>query len=181
MLADPGGGGGNRFFTIGFIYFTARMIKECEWLNASKKLLNLAVLIFVMGSVLSFVLAMLKFGALTPIRVVEFHAYNAPYVWFLGIVIVCFAVQVKLPRRIETIGGFLAPSMFGVFLLHDCVTFGYETYRIPQRVLGNLWPECSHVILILMSAVISFCGVLIIDLLRRALLTIISEGYKLLH
>lgn len=100
--------------------------------------------------------------------------YNAPHVWLMSIsMLLLFVWHVRLPEVIGRIGAFLAPSMFGVYLLHEGCVFGQGVFKPLQDMLidgiGNF-----PVIIIPLSALIVFGGCVIIDLARRAIVSTIK-------
>lgn len=104
-----------------------------------------------------------------------FTSYDAPHVWLFAICLVYhFATRVGVPNRMSRLVAFLAPSMFGVYLLHDTTSFGKMLYICPQKWLAansTLHP----IAIIFTSAIICFVICFVADVVRRLLLIVIHK------
>lgn len=154
-----------------FVYLTARLVRLKNVVLKDWQLALGATVYF--GGVLSLNRLL---GLLTRLGFErsDYTTYNAPHVIVMAIIALYFAAKrLKLPQWVGRIAIFLAPSMFGVYLLHDVVVFGHQLYKIPQMML---YERGAHPILaIVCSACIAFCAGILVDLFRRVLLIVLGR------
>lgn len=165
----PAGAGPFSLLTMVFVYVTARMVNVCGWAEFfTKRRCLYAVFIYVGGAFLfSGIPAIVKGGHMSGEAWIKFTSYDSPYVWLLAIAIMLYFFKfVRLPERVGKIFAFLAPSMFGVFLLHHTTGFGPLIYCIPQKWLATR-TTLSPVIIVLITGVCTFAICLAADLMRR--------------
>lgn len=186
----PGGVAGMHGYslmTFVFIYVSVRMLRlSCErndhWMSRwSSGRLVLTGVCFFIGMFALFlgmdtVSWLTGHGHLSEIGTI-FSSYDAPHVWIMAIAVLLFFVyHVKVPAWLGKIATFCAPSMFGVYLLHDTTSFGHEIFRVPERWLAAN-TALHPALIILLAAVWTFAFCLMVDLARRAVLKGV-EGVK---
>lgn len=100
--------------------------------------------------------------------------YNSPATWSIGVMlVVVFVRKVNLPDWAGRAASFLAPSMFGVYLLHETTAFGHELFRVPQSwMLAHSY--LPPAIIILLSAFATFGIGVALDLVRRLLVRFVT-------
>lgn len=92
--------------------------------------------------------------------------YNLPHVWMMALAtLMLFVWHVKVPSWLGRACAWIAPSMFGVYLMHNETYGGKELFRVPTRMLcdAGLHPFFALVI----AALFAFCACICIDLARR--------------
>lgn len=87
--------------------------------------------------------------------------------------------KVQLPDRLDKTGAFLAPSMFGVYLLHETTAFGHELFRVPQRWMAAHLNLPAPVVIII-SAVMTFFLCVAVDLVRRFMASLFMSRLRFL-
>lgn len=144
---SPAGVSGQSLFLFVFIYASVRLVRIFYDVQAiSKRFFVWACMAFAAVMSICGTLALIYrwhkgmtlngrcFGAWTTC------GYDAPHVWILAIAIVIFfVVKVRVPHWLGRVCGFLAPSMFGVYLMHTVTSFGELLYVYPQKWL---WRTC---------------------------------------
>ena len=104
-----------------------------------------------------------------------FNDYNSPLAWMMGCAVVVYFVKyVQFPVWVSRFSAFLAPSMFGVYLLHN-VAIGYENYVHWQQLIYHSLGGASGLIVVILHAMMVFVGCLLFDLIRRAMLGLIMS------
>ena len=166
--------GGGTFFTVLFVYLSARLfscIFKPDFLHLKRLFLVFAGCI--VGCIFSVLVSYCKFGVLNIWTAIEFNGYNAPHIWMFAIAVVAFAAnRLRLPTVINRVGGWLAPSMFAVYLFHECMPWSYDLYRIPQAWLSRvtaIYPVC----IILICAICVFAVSIMADMARRLLVVVL--------
>ncbi len=101
----------------------------------------------------------------------HFSYYNAPHVLLLALVVVVYVGtgRVRVPDWLGSIGVFLAPSMFAVYLMHDVSVYGHDLYLPLQKCMHESYRLPSFLVLSI-STVFTFSVCVGIDLTRRMLL-----------
>lgn len=108
----------------------------------------------------------------------EGSLYNAPHVWLFAIALmIVFVKHVKIPERAGRVIAFISPSMFGIYLFHDTTTIGRNLLiAIEQRLSEGLgWHPIA---IIALSGVAVFGASLIVDLLRRGVVSVVERRVK---
>lgn len=142
-----------------FIYFTVRLVR----LTGIAEKIHCWQL---MGVMMLFVLCVVFMRT-------DRTNYLAPYVIAMAIsVLIVFVRYVRIPALLGRLGIFAAPSMFGVYLLHETTSFGREFFRRPYGILVD--SGCSPGVAVLLSAVICFGICVVVDLVRRLLTRLIG-------
>lgn len=94
--------------------------------------------------------------------------YLAPYVIAMAIaVLIVFERYVRIPSWLGRLGVLAAPSMFGVYLLHETTSFGREFFRRPYGIFVD--SGCSPGVAVFLSAVVCFVLCVSLDCVRRIL------------
>lgn len=100
--------------------------------------------------------------------------YNAPHVWIMAFsMLMLFVWHVRVPAWLGRLCAFLAPSLFSVYLIHACNDVGTGVICSAEKwlMMNTCLDPCS--ILMFVSVVVFLVSVLI-DLLRRMLLSLIE-------
>lgn len=166
----PHGTGGFTIITFIFIYVTARLLCHAvdeEWLP---------VRWFVRGALGVFALGVLALCVGCWGHLDHYPLYDSPHVYLMALAMLL--VFVKFVRVSESIGrfvGWISPSMFAVYLIHNVASFGPSLYQVPQRWL--LDHTAIHPILIVfLTAMTTFVLCTLLDLLRRLTLSICARA-----
>lgn len=168
----PIGGGSHTLLTMMFVYVTVRMVSLAKSPLLERRILRfgipLSICVIILGGGYNLI------GYLIGIRptwntIKWITDYDSPATWGIALVLVVFFVRkVHLPAWLDKTASFLAPSMFGVYLLHETTAFGHEIFRVPQSWMVTHWQLPSGVV-ILLSAMITFVACVVVDLMRRGL------------
>lgn len=169
-LLAPRGVDGHSLMLFVFVYFTMRLVRLSEFGRISKRVLMLGGVLFVamfaFFALIDRISIFFGAGHLSGIGDV-FSAYHGPHVWIAAAALVLFFVwHVRVPDWLGRVVSFCAPSMFGIYLLHETTSFGSWFYKIPQKWMADAW-GLHPVWSILLSAVVAFGVCLAIDLCRR--------------
>lgn len=148
-----------------FVYFTVRVVRLTE-LSKHIRLwhIGLAVLVFVAGTLV--------------IRGEGGRAnYLAPHVILMAVAMfILFEKFVRVPAWLGRICVWMAPSMFGVYLLHEVTSFGKAFHRVPVQFLADAGLPPALVIIV--SAGICFCICLFVDQIRILVLRILRKSFE---
>lgn len=166
----PNGGGSHTILTLVFVYVTARMVSLAKSPILEQRLLrfcmplSLGICMFGGGYCL---MRHFRGVPLSWDTVKWVTDYNSPAIWLIAIALVVFFVRkVQLPVWLDRVVSFLAPSMFGVYLLHETTVFGHNLFRIPQAWMQAHWNMPAFFVIVI-SAVFTFCVGVCVDLCRR--------------
>ena len=135
-----------------YVYFTARLFKMTGIIDCVR-------MWHVWGAVVVFIGGCLVLGNWRT-------DYIAPYTIAMALaLLVLFEHFIVLPRWLCRLCVWMAPSMFGVYLLHGPTSFGKLFHRVPLQFLveRGFSPELAIVI----AAVACFLICLVLDLVRR--------------
>ena len=164
--------GGYSIVNFVFIYFTVRGLRRLRGgEGVALPWVGVGVFggMFALFAGIDLVSRLTGHGHLSGIGAV-FSSYDAPHVWIFAICLVAFFVQrVRIPEWLGKVATFCAPSMFGIYLLHDTTSFGHEIFRIPERWLAA-HTALHPAIIVILAAVWTFVFCLAVDLVRREVL-----------
>ena len=135
-----------------FVYFTVRLFRLTNMMEYVKRW-------HIVATAIVFVLGCLVLGN-------SRTDYIAPYTIAMALaLLVLFEHFIVLPRWLCRLCVWMAPSMFGVYLLHGPTSFGKLFHRVPLQFLveRGFSPELAIVI----AAVACFLICLVLDLVRR--------------
>jgi len=164
------------FTTLLFVYVTVRII-QCTGLSKYVSTRRFGVFAWA-----SLVVCMCIFGAgmfyKANMRGDQFDylvlsrvfSFGAPSQWVIAIFIVAYFSKISVSPTIARISTFLSPSMFGIFIMHECTTYGESLY-VPLQV----WLQdqgWSPPIIVVVTAITTFTICLIVDLMRRLLVRV---------
>ena len=173
----PVGGTSHSLLAMLFVYVTARMVALAKSLALERRVLHfsipLALCVVIIGgyNLMGYVCGC----SLSWNSVKWITDYNSPATWSIGVMlVVMFVRKVKLPVWIERVAAFFAPSMFGVYLLHDTTSFGHELFRQPQSWMVAHW-QLPIGVAILLSAMATFAVCVLVDLMRRGCLEVVIK------
>ena len=176
----PGGRGAFTILTMSFVYVTARMLKTLNIQFRNSKVLLLAGGGYIIMSGISYsifkIAALLGIGDVMNIELfTKIASYDSPHTIALSVLIVYFfAVKVKVSDCMSRIVFFIAPSIFGIYLLHDTTSFGRLLYRIPETYLSS-HTMLSPMLIVFLCAILTFILSLVGDLGRRFIFFSLSE------
>lgn len=152
-------------FTFVFVYLTVRVVRVSDFdlrrwaLPITIGFMAMTFAIFLVGGRVELI--------------AKLQNYRAPHVWMMAIALVGIFSKVKsIGKRGDKIISVIAPSMFGVYLLHDTTSFGSLLYRVPEAYLAGL--GCPIWVAILLSATLTFLVCVAVDICRRSCI----EGVK---
>lgn len=93
--------------------------------------------------------------------------YMAPYVIAMAIaMLLLFEKFVRIPRWLGRVCVWAAPSMFGVYLLHEVSSYGKLFHRAPAQYLIDHF-ALPPTLIIFLSAIVCFVICLLLDVARR--------------
>lgn len=166
----PSGLGSGTICTLVFIYVTGRVLRLNVKRPIPARFLCLIIIAYVtltLGATWGVLLFERSRGLPPNLWVTKFYwTYFAPHVWtFAFALLMLFEWHVRFPNWVCRLFSFFAPSMFGVYLLHDVIHFGHSfvglqnwfAVKLPVHPIGNVF----------LSAFITFIVCLGVDLLRR--------------
>lgn len=146
-----------------FVYFTVRLVR----------LTNVAEMV----RVKHLLTAILVFFACAIVMPASRTNYIAPYTIVMAIaMLLLFEKYVRVPNWLEKVCVWAAPSMFGVYLLHDVTSFGKMFYRAPMSLMIDLAVP-SYVVVIL-CAIICFCVCFSIEFVRKVLFELVIKAKR---
>ena len=104
--------------------------------------------------------------------------YCSPFAMSMSILAFFLFKRVVVPRRLETVILFIAPSMFSIYLLH-----AHTVGAVCIKRMQNLCLESgmSHYLFIPLSAIVVFSSCLALDLVRRAVASPLSKSFQRLY
>ena len=163
------------FLTLLFVYITAR-VARCAFPSPlpARWLLSYILCYPVLALMPGFCL-MAVHGNYGDLKVL--HAgmnNNLPHVWLMALAtLMLFVWHVRIPSWLGRVSAWLAPSMFGVYLIHDVTYGGRDLYRIPTRLLcdAGIHPFAALVA----ASVIAFAACNGIDLCRRMCVFVVKR------
>ena len=162
----PSGGGSHTILTMVFVYVTARLIALAKNISLERRILWCAIpVVAIMGLVGG---GIWLYPGITWDNVKWLTDYNSPITLIFAIsIVILFVRKVNLPLWLNRGSAFLAPSMFGVYLLHDTTSFGHTMIQASQAWLQNKTFLGVSTVIVL-SAMIVFALGIAVDLFRRA-------------
>lgn len=165
------GGESHTLLTMVFVYVTMRLVATSQNGNAIRAVVLFApiayLLTIVTGALWAASRGLIKGYEFTFSSMKWITDYNSPGVWLMAIwFVTVFATKIKIACGPGRVVNFLAPSMFGVYLLHDTTSFGHRIFQIPQEWLRDN-TSLSIATVITVSAFVVFAAGLLIDLTRR--------------
>lgn len=166
-LSVPGWGG-HTFNTMLYIYVSAYCLKRCgfeKWMTR-----HWAMMIF--GAAIS--CHVLNLGLVVLCRTwkeyfSEAGDYNSPAMLVAGAMIFVVFLKTRFPVWLQKLCGYIAPSMFSVYLLHTAVGPVCKVIR-DQSILSfdaGFYYPCHRVVSVVTVSMIIFSGCVAIDVLRR--------------
>lgn len=140
---------------LAFVYITVRAIRKTELVNCIRLWHLIA-----MGVIFVCIAIALPGPRLN---------YLAPHTIAMSVVmLVLFEKYLRFPNWMVRMSSWMAPSMFGIYLLHEVCCFGRSLFRFPLNALtGRGMPPFVAVIT---SACFCFVACLGVDILRRQML-----------
>ena len=106
-----------------------------------------------------------------------FFQFNSPLNWVMGMyIVIWFIKNVQIRGRLATAFRYMAPSMFGIYLLHETTSFGKLLYKPLQYRLSTVID--SPLFIILLTGVSTFLIGLCVDIFRRALMGLLLRGLQ---
>ena len=157
----PIGCGGSTLVMLAFIYVVTAVVRMYERKIVTSKRLLVVMILFLA------ITGLFSAGIRIPMSKHPFNDYNSPLAWMMGCAIVVYFIKyVKFPAWVSRSSAFLAPSMFGVYLLHN-VAIGYENYAHWQQLTCRSLGGAPGPIVVILFAVMVFVGCLVFDLICR--------------
>lgn len=160
----------NSFSTILFIYVTLRTVRLTNWYERVDKWIPLAAGTLYFGFIGYILVQAICFWMPNDIlscRQVGKLGYHAPIAWTIAVTMFLFFRKLRLPEWLSKVACFLAPSMFGVYLIHESPIQGLF-YKVPMLWLSDNCPWMPTAVILLGCAAFTFAVSLGVDLLRRA-------------
>lgn len=100
--------------------------------------------------------------------------YIAPHTIAMAVaMLTLFEKYVKAPKWLEHVAVWAAPSMFGVYLLHEVTCFGKSFHRVPVEWMTRC--ACPPAMAIVFGAIVCFLACIIVDWLRREIAGVIVK------
>lgn len=167
----PSGCGSISFFTLLFVYVSARVLKELRF-NPSGRFVGLTFGFYcLMCAILGTMCVAYRYYRGYMVYGFNFcwcSEYLAPHVWAMAIVVCAYmAMRVHVGGQFARFIRFLSPSMFGVYLFHnDGTAFGRMTYCNPELWL-NAHTELHPFFSITIVAICLFVVCVMVDMVRR--------------
>lgn len=176
-----GGGGGCSMQTFCFVYVNMRFIRMLE-IGSRIQFRHLvfaftAYFLFVFLFSITPVIA--KGMAVPQTEWIGWTTYNSPYSVLMGIAMfLLFQKYIRFPRFINSIARKISPYMFGVYIIHEATGVGRMLYTLPQQWAASC---CSHIsIIIFVTALMTFCICIVIEMCRVQVLNMVKSGIRLL-
>ena len=162
---NPIGVESGSFFTLVFIYLTARMARK--FFVKPIPLKHLLVAGFLMFFAMVVFITAAKYCSMVDMGFAKSRL--APYSYGLSLVsFLIFVWHINIPKWLGRFCLFLGPSMFVVYLIHDVTHIGRLLYIIPQKWMYER-TSIHPFFIVLISALLAFFICLTIDLVRRLL------------
>lgn len=136
-----------------FVYLTVRLIRLTDIVERLKAWhVVLAVIVFVLG-------CLFAGSARTN--------YVAPHVIAMAIaMLLLFEKFIRVPQWLGRVCVWAAPSMFGVYLLHEVSSYGKLFHRVPAQYLTDHF-ALPPALVVFLSAIVCFAICLLLDVARR--------------
>ena len=164
LAVHPTGADGHSFFTMMYVYLTARIARVVFDKPICKHVV-LTLIFTCLGGIA--VLAVLRLAGLGTLSYLAGFSlsYQNPLVWGLSIALVMyFAWHAKCPLWVGRFCTFIAPSLFGIFLVHEVLYVGWKGLVAIEKLLDGRFHPAG---VICLTAVVVFFVCLVIDLFRR--------------
>ena len=140
-----------------FVYFTVRLVR----LTDIAKVIRWPHLVLVIG-----------FYCCVAVVLPSRTNYIAPHTIAMAVaMLTLFEKYVKAPKWLEHVAVWAAPSMFGVYLLHEITCFGKSFHRVPIEWMTRY--GCPPAIAIVFGAIACFVMCILIETFRRFLVDIV--------
>lgn len=101
-------------------------------------------------------------------RYPEARSYVSPLAIAVAFFGFSFVVNINLPKWIERVVCFVSPSMFGVYLLHECCLKSWQHSDFAAR---SWWHAFAWAMLL-------FFGCVLIDFVRRGILCLAKKAVE---
>lgn len=109
-----------------------------------------------------------------------FFRFNSPLNWIMGIyIVIWFMKNVQIRGHLATAFRCMAPSMFGIYLLHETTSFGKLLYKPLQYRLSTVVD--NPLLIILLTGVSTFLIGLCVDMFRRVLMGLLLRGLQRIY
>ena len=103
--------------------------------------------------------------------------YLAPYVMIMALAMfILFERFIRLPACVGRLAVWAAPSMFGVYLIHEVSSYGQFLHRVPSRWLSSL--GLSPWLCVLGAALFCFVLCIVLDALRRNAIVVARRLFR---
>lgn len=166
------GGESHTLLTMVFVYVTMRLVTTAKYDSLISKVVEFAPIVYLLsivtGALWVIGCGLMKGSEFTFSMAKWVTDYNAPGIWLMAVwLVMVFATKVKIPCWLGSAVNFIAPSMFGVYLMHDTTSFGHKVFQVPQAWLQSN-TNLGMTTAIVLSAMIVFVLGIAVDLFRRA-------------
>lgn len=181
---SPSGGTSHSLLTILFVYVTVRMVSLAKSPALEQRIMRFGIPFAISVVIICTGVHLVSYMCGTQLtwnNVKWITDYNSPATWSIAVMLILFfARKVRIPVCIEKTAAFLAPSMFGVYLLHETTAFGHEIFRVPQSwmVAHSHLPQFM---VVLLSAILTFIVCVAIDMLRRLFVYFVRRHLQFDH
>lgn len=179
------------FVSLFIVYATMRIIRDkigaCQSLEKVERVFTHGAFFIVLtayctllGIIIAYILGALSYrnGGTFKWETGGFFLFNSPLNWVMGIyIVIWFIKNVHIRGRLATAFRYIAPSMFGIYLLHETTSFGKLLYKPLQYRLSTVVD--SPLLIILLTGVSTFVICLCVDMVRRVLVAYLVEYFTM--